>query len=167
MSAWWVWFETVTWNMKLYIETSVPNMLLHDDAPDKRQITKLFVEWLSLSAHEPFVSPVVFREIARTQIPRRELLEQAVRDFRAGVLEITPEIELLLGQYMAARIIPDRYRDDLLHVAVAVCYNLDMIVSWNMKHLANPNKVALINAVNREQGRSFMRIHTPREVLGL
>ena len=153
--------------MKLYIETSVPNMLLHDDAPDKKQITKLFVEWLRLSAHEPFVSPVVFKEIARTRSPRRELLEQVVVELRASLLDVTPEVEILTGQYTAARIVPARYQDDLLHVAVAVCHRLDMIVSWNMKHLANPNKVALINAVNRQQGRPLMRIHTPKEVIGL
>lgn len=153
--------------MQLYIETSVPNMLLHDDAPDKTQITKLFVEWLRLSAHKPFVSPVVFMEIAKTPGPRRELLERVLRDFQASVLEVTPEVEDLARHYTAAKIVPDRFRDDLLHVAAAVCYRMDMIVSWNMKHLANPNKVALINAVNRQQGRAFMRIHTPKEVLGL
>jgi predicted nucleic acid-binding protein len=151
----------------LYIETSVPNMLLHDDAPDKKQITKLFVEWLRLSAHEPFVSPLVFKEIARTRSSRRELLEQVVLELRASLLDMTPEVEVLAGQYMAARIIPARFQADLLHVAVAVCHRLDMIVSWNMKHLANPKKVALINAVNRQQGRPLMRIHTPKEVIGL
>jgi hypothetical protein len=153
--------------MKLYVETSVPNMLLHDDAPDKKQITRLFVEWLRLSVHELFVSPVVIREISRTRSPRRELLEQAVVDLGAAMLELTPEVEALARQYTGARIIPARFQDDLLHVAVAVCYRLDMIVSWNMKHLANPNKVALINAVNRQYGRPLMRIHTPKEVLGL
>ena len=151
----------------MYIETSVPNMLLHDDAPDKKQITKLFVEWLRLSAHEPFVSAVVVREIGRTRSPRRELLEQALRELRASLLDVTPEAEVLAGQYAEARIVPARFRDDLLHVAVAVCHRLDMIVSWNMKHLANPNKVALINAVNRQYGRPLMRIHTPKEVIGL
>jgi hypothetical protein len=153
--------------MKLYIESSVPNMLLHDDAPDKKKITELFVEWLHLSSHESFISPVVINEIARAQSPRRELLEKALTDFRAALLELTPEIEVLAGQYAGARIVPARYRDDLRHVAVAVCYRLDMIVSWNMEHLANPKKVALINAVNRQHGRPFMRIHTPKEVLGL
>ena len=153
--------------MKLYIETSVPNMLLHDDAPDKKQITKLFVEWLRLSEHAPFLSPVVIREIGRTQSPRRELLEQVLGEMRASVLDVTPEVEVLAGQYAASRIIPARFQDDLLHVAVAVCHRLDMIVSWNMKHLANPHKVSLINAVNRQNGRPLMRIHTPKEVIGL
>jgi hypothetical protein len=153
--------------MKLYIETSVPNMLLHDDAPDKQQITKLFVEWLHLSMHESFISHVVIDEIARTRGPRRELLEKALPEFRAALLEYTPEIAVLARQYAEARIVPARYQDDLRHVAVAVCHRLDMIVSWNMQHLANPNKVALINAVNRQHGRPLMRIHTPKEVLGL
>ena len=64
--------------MKLYIETSVPNMLLHDDAPAKKQITVVFVGWLKVSAHELFTSPVMIREIAKTRSPRRELLERAV-----------------------------------------------------------------------------------------
>ena len=153
--------------MKLYIETSVPNMLLHDDAPDKRRITRLFMEWLELSAHERFISPVVTREIAETRSPRREMLERAVLALRATLLDVTPEAELLARHYGEARIIPARFQDDLLHVAVAVCYRVDMIVSWNMKHLANPNKVALINAVNRRHGWPLTRIHTPREMLGL
>lgn len=153
--------------MKLYIETSVPNMLLHDDAPEKKQITELFVRWLRLSAHEPFVSPVMIREIAKARSPRRELLEKAVLELRATMLEVPSEAEVLARQYAKARIVPTRFQDDLLHVAIAVCHRLDMIVSWNMKHLANPNKVALINAVNRQQGWPLMRIHTPQEVMGL
>src|SRR5580658_5210164 len=119
--------------MKLYIESSVPNMLLHDDAPDKKKITEVLVEWLHLSVHESFISAVVINEIARTRSPRRELLEKALTEFRAAMLDLTPEIAVLAGQYAQARIVPARYQDDLRHVAVAVCYRLDMIVSWNMK----------------------------------
>ena len=153
--------------MKLYIETSVPNMLLHEDAPEKLRITELFVEWLRLSAHEPFISPVVIKEIARTRSPRRAMLEKAVVELRAALLEVSPEAEVLAQHYAAARIVPARFQDDLLHVAVAVCYRLDMIVSWNMEHLANPNKVARLNVVNRQQGWPLVRIHTPQEMMGL
>jgi predicted nucleic acid-binding protein len=153
--------------MKLYIETSVPNMLLHGDAPDKQRITELFLEWLRLSEHEPFISPVVMREIARARSPRRERLERAVVAFGATMLPLTDEAMLLAGDYEAARIVPAKFQDDLLHVAVAVCHRLDMVVTWNMEHLANLNKVARINATNRRQGWPLIRIHTPQEVLGL
>ena len=142
-------------------------MLLHDDAPDKRRITKLFLEWLRLSKHDPFISPVVTREIAKAGSPRREGLERAVVAFGATMLPVTDEAMLLAGDYEAARIVPAKFQDDLLHVAVAVCHQLDMVVTWNMEHLANPTKVARINAVNRRQGWLLIRIHTPQEVLGL
>jgi hypothetical protein len=99
--------------MKLYIETSVPNMLLHEDAPDKKKVSRLFFDWLKLSAHEPFVSPVVTREISKTRSPRRELLEEAVVELGAAMLKVTPEVEALARHYMAARIIPARFQDDL------------------------------------------------------
>jgi hypothetical protein len=90
-----------------------------------------------------------------------------VVEFRATLLGLPPESEVLAQRYAEARIIPVRFQNDLVHVAVAVCQRMDMIVSWNMRHLANPNKVALINAVNREQGWPLIRIHTPQEVMGL
>jgi len=34
--------------MKLYIETSVPNMLHADDATEKRRVTEVFFEWLEV-----------------------------------------------------------------------------------------------------------------------
>ena len=60
-----------------------------------------------------------------------------------------------------------RYKNDALHVAVAVSHNLDVIVSWNMNHLVNIRKVDRINRVNRRLGYPIIRIHTPEEVLEL
>ena len=153
--------------MKLYLETSVPNFLFHDDAPDKQQMTKVFVDWLKVSPHELFVSDIVIQEIRRTKGERRHLLIKAVESFGAMQLPLTTEAQALGEQYLNEEVLPARFRDDLFHVAIAVCHRLDMIVTWNMKHLANVNKVARLNAVNRSQGRPMMRIHTPQEVMGL
>jgi hypothetical protein len=153
--------------MKLYIETSVPNMLFHNDAPDKQEMTKVFVGWLKVSAHELFVSDIVIQEIQRTKDERRLLLVKAVESFEAVQLPLTPEARALGEQYLSEAVLPARFRDDLFHVAIAVCHHMDMVVSWNMKHLANANKVARLNAVNRSQGRAMIRIHTPQEVMGL
>ena len=142
-------------------------MLTHEDAPEKMRITEVFAQWVRLSAHELFISPVLLKEIARTPGPRRAMLEKTVLELGASLLAVSAEAEELARHYAAARIVPARFQDDALHVAVAVCHRLDMIVSWNMKHLANPNKVARINAVNRQYGWPLTRIHTPQEVLGL
>lgn len=112
--------------MKLYIETSVPNMLYHNDAPDKQEMTKVFVGWLKVSAHELFVSDIVIQEIQRTKDERRSLLVKAVESFKAVQLPLTPEARALGEQYLSEEVLPARFRDDLFHVAIAVCHQMDM-----------------------------------------
>jgi hypothetical protein len=153
--------------MKLFIETTVPNFLFADDASEKREITTLFVQWLRLGAHEIHSSELVFEEIARAQAPLRAKLEQALEAMQPKLLPVTDEARKLAEEYLKPGILPPRFKDDLLHVATAVCHRLDMVVTWNMKHLAHPSKVARINTINRLQGWPMIRIHTPKEVLGL
>jgi hypothetical protein len=62
--------------MKLYLETSVPNFLFAEDAPEKRRVTEMFFEWLKLSDHQVFMKineSKVMREIrvVRDQMARR------------------------------------------------------------------------------------------------
>jgi predicted nucleic acid-binding protein len=153
--------------MKLYIETTVPNFLFADDAPEKREITKLFAQWLRLGPHEIYTSELVFEEIGRSQAPLRARLEQALEAMKPKLLPVTEETRKLAQNYLEANILPSRFKDDLLHVATAVCHRMEMVVTWNMKHLAHPGKVARINAINRTCGWPMIRIHTPKEVLGL
>ena len=42
--------------MRLYLETTVPNFLFAEDAPDKRQATEVFFDWLRVASDELFVS---------------------------------------------------------------------------------------------------------------
>ena len=42
--------------MRLYLETTVPNFLFANDAPEKRQVTEIFFNWLRVSSDELFVS---------------------------------------------------------------------------------------------------------------
>ncbi len=68
---------------------------------------------------------------------------------------------------MADGALPARYRNDALHVAIAVLNRLDVVVTWNMKHLANVRRIENINRSNLVMGLAPIRIHTPEEVIGL
>jgi hypothetical protein len=77
------------------------------------------------------------------------------------------ECSVLADEYVRAGIIPARFKNDALHVAVAVWQKLEVVVSWNMAHLVNVRKIERINAVNARSGLPPIRIHTPEEVLDL
>ena len=151
--------------MKLYIETSVPNMLFHDDAPELRRMTVEFFAWAKICSDEFFTSPVTEAEIARAPAGRREQLTAAMQSLQPALLNIGADARGLAQAYLRERILPPRFSDDALHVAVAVCHRLDAVVSWNMEHLANMRRVERINRLNLSYGVSPIRIHTPAEVM--
>ena len=153
--------------MKLYIETTVPNFLFAHDAPDKRRVTEVFFDWLRVASDELFISKLVEDEIAACPEPKRSQMIRILRNLPLGVLPVAPDCSVLADQYVQAGIVPARFKNDALHVAVAVWHRLEVIVSWNMAHLVNVRKVERINAVNERSGLPPIRIHTPEEVLDL
>ena len=97
---------------------------------------------------------------------RNKLLEAVVR-LPVENLSITDEAVDLAGRYVRDGVIPARYRDDAVHVALAVLNNLDVVVTWNMKHLANVRRIEGINRTNLAMRLPLIRIHTPEEVIDL
>ncbi len=83
-----------------------------------------------------------------------------------SLLELNEKSEELAGAYLEAGVIPAHKRDDARHVAIATVAGLEIVVSWNHRHLANERKRNLFNAVNRLAGyEQTLLIHTPFEVM--
>jgi len=58
-------------------------------------------------------------------------------------LEVIYETEAgvtLVEEYVKRKIIPRKYRDDARHIAVAVVNDVDVIITWNCKHMAQVEK---------------------------
>jgi hypothetical protein len=76
------------------------------------------------------------------------------------------EIMLNLAQkYMDENIVSENYRSDALHIAVATVSGVDVLVSWNFKHIVNLNRIKLFNSVNLKEGFNLLEIRTPLEVI--
>lgn len=54
---------------------------------------------------------------------------------------------------------------DVLHLALALIYSMDVLLTWNCKHLANPNKFGHIDHVNEELGLTTPLLMTPLNYL--
>jgi hypothetical protein len=153
--------------MKLYIETTVPNFLFADDAPEKQAITREFYKWIKISPDTLYISELVLAELNQAQPPlRAKLLDAAVR-LQAKNLAITDEAEGLAIRYIRDEAIPMRFRDDALHVAIAVLNRLDVVVTWNMKHLANAGRIERINHTNLVMALNPVRIYTSEQMFDL
>ena len=54
---------------------------------------------------------------------------------------------------------------DALHLALASFYSMDVLLTWNCRHPANPNKFGHIGQVNGELGLSVPLLTTPLNYL--
>ncbi len=81
------------------------------------------------------------------------------------VLLDTAEADALADAYLAHGIVGPGSRSDALHVGLATVAHVDVVTSWNFRHIVNLGRIRLFNAVNLEQGYGPIEIPSPREVL--
>jgi predicted nucleic acid-binding protein len=151
--------------IKLYLETSAWNFYFADDAPEKQAATLQFFEQVKQGAYEIFISDIVFEEIAKASDQKQALLLDLIAEYQPQELVINQTVLNLAKQYIAQNVLPTRAIADSKHAAVATVYELDALISWNLKHLANFRKMEKINGVNLLEGYSKrLELITPMEV---
>jgi len=67
-------------------------------------------------------------------------------------------------KYPAAKVIGAGSLLDAQHIATATINRVDVLVSWNFKHIVNINRIHGYNSVNLRLGYPLLEIRTPREV---
>ncbi|MFC1483159.1 hypothetical protein ACFL56_02750 [Candidatus Margulisiibacteriota bacterium] len=157
--------------LKVYLDTSIINFLFANDAPEFKAITNdFFRNVINKKKIETSISKVVIEEINNnTNQTKKRKLHSIISKYPIKILKPnevnTKNIELLANKYLKAKIIPANKLADALHIAYAVVFEIDILLSWNFKHLANINKEYAINIVNKNNGfnHSF-RMTNPMEV---
>lgn len=111
----------------------------------------------------PVLSDVTSAEIALAPAPVRELYAELL-GLSPEVVQVSAETLTLLAHYEAREVLGKRFRNDMLHIALATIAEADVLVSWNFRHIVRLDKIRLFNSVNLEQGYKTLPIHSPREV---
>jgi len=137
--------------LKLYLDTSTISHLFAEDTPDKMNDTHIL--WLDLikGKYDILISPVVIDEIRKCPEPRQSMMFERLSQIKFQVLKETSDIFSLADEYIKGGVLREKSRDDCLHIAYAVVYNCDAIVSWNFKHLVNfktINKIRVVNTIH-------------------
>ncbi len=152
---------------RIYIDTSIPSsyytLRTDEDSLAKQKMTRQwwneYTNQFSLTS-----STIVIEELNRG----RSEATQARRALIEGIemLPITDRILQIARIYRDRLIMPQDPQGDALHVAIASFHNVDAILTWNLAHIANPNKVYLIQQVNRELGLLTPGLTTPLVYFG-
>lgn len=118
-------------------------------------------EWWQVQSgrHELFVSAEVLTELSDPRYPMRDEALRLVHD--VPLLEVDEEVRGFAEVLVRERVMPSSVAGDAVHVAVACVHDVDYLLSWNVRHLANPNKLTHLRTIAVRAGYLPPRIVTP------
>jgi len=117
-----------------------------------------------LGHYRAVLSEVVAAEVAEAPVVVRDRYAEIAALPGSEVLPVTLPALGLADAYLARDIVSHKFEDDALHIALATISQVDVLVSWNFRHIVHFEKIRLFNAVNLELGYKTLQIFSPREV---
>ena len=112
---------------------------------------------------EPFISEITVIEIERT--PNSELrnkMKEFITSFT--ILPLTEDIENIFQQYIDKGAVPEKFKEDAYHIAIAVVNEMDFLLSWNFKHIVKRKTKDIVRMVNTLNNLKQIEIMTPAEL---
>jgi len=80
-------------------------------------------------------------------------------------LDFTDEAEELANHYISEKVLGKASLNDAYHIAIATINRLDVLVSWNFRHIVNFDKIKAFNAINLKNGYQAIEIRAPIEMI--
>ncbi|MCB9034601.1 MAG: PIN domain-containing protein [Chitinophagales bacterium] len=79
-------------------------------------------------------------------------------------VELSTEAENLALKYIEEKVVGKTSLADCQHIAIATIYNVDVLASWNFKHIVNLQRIRGYNSINLREGYNTLEIRTPKEI---
>jgi hypothetical protein len=144
-----------------YSDTSAIGGCLDDEC---RQPSSRLMALFECGERVLVLSDLTLRELGRAPAAVRTLLD-AIPDEMIEVVSLTEEAAELAREYLRAGVVTTKMRVDAQHIAVATVARVDVLVSWNLKHIVNLRRIQGYNSVNLRLGYPLLEIRTPQEDL--
>ena len=78
---------------------------------------------------------------------------------------VTDEILTLASKYVSEKVVGKTSFDDCVHIATATIYKVDILVSWNFKHIVNVYRIRGYNSINIRSNYHPLEIRSPKEII--
>ena len=147
--------------LRIYIDTSVVGG--YYDEEFKEATIQLF-ERLDKNEVIFVVSDLLDLELINApQLVREHLLKYSADKFQR--VELTKEAIILADTYIEEKVVGSTSLEDCRHIALATIYKVDVLASWNFKHIVNLQRIKGYNSVNVRLGYSILEIRSPKDLV--
>jgi predicted nucleic acid-binding protein len=146
---------------RIYIDTSIVGGFF--DVEFEKE-TKMLFQRLENKEIVFVISQVLTEELENAPQRVKTLLDNYNHDYLEKV-PLTVEARELANQYIAENVIGKTSLDDCRHIALATINRVDVLASWNFKHIVNLTRIRGYNAVNLKNGYPIIEIRNPKELI--
>jgi len=147
--------------LKIFLDTSVYSAMFDDRNLNRQNLTQEF--WKGLEDYELYYSEINIEEI--DAVSDKDLRNKLQSLLKKGIkIEISREVKRLTEIYIKEGLIPEKYENDALLLALTTVYSLDILISWNFKHLVKRKTRIGVNLVNLKEGYKSIEILAPPEL---
>ena len=145
--------------LRVYVENSVIGGYYDEEFEEPTQ--QLF-ELFKKGVYKPVISLHVVKEL---DDGAPDNVKALLRTIDYEIHETNDKMMDLAFKYIEHKAVTENYFNDALHIAIATVLGVDVLVSWNFRHIVNLDRIKIFNAVNIMQGYKIFEIRTPKEVL--
>ena len=142
---------------RIYIDTSVIGGYFDEEFEEATK--KLFVR----IANKDF--DVYFSEVNETELSLAPIYIQDIKKIIPTdcykYVELDDEAKKLAEAYISEKVLGQASLNDAYHIALPTVNRLDVLVSWNFRHIVNFDKIKLFNSVNMKLGYPLIDIRSP------
>jgi len=147
--------------LRIYIDTSIVGGYFDEEFSE---VTKGLFERLEKKEIVFIISDLLDLELTGAPLNVRELLYNFSSD-KFERVQLTEEAIQLADKYISEKVVGKISLEDCRHIALATINRVDVLASWNFKHIVNLDKIKGYNSVNYRLGYPMIEIRSPKDLL--
>ena len=133
----------------------------------KNTWVKIYIKCgIYLEKHEIIfvVSDLLDLELINAPLRVRAHLLQYAND-RFERVDLTEEAIALADAYIKEKVVGRTSLEDCRHIALATIHKVDILASWNFRHIVNLDRIKGYNSVNLRLGYAMIEIRSPKDLV--
>ncbi len=146
---------------RIYVDTSVIGGCLDDEFETE---SLALMEMFNTGQAIAVISDLTDLEVRRAPPWVGEILDR-INGSSIEHVGFVDEARDLAQKYVDAGALGNSNLLDAQHIATATVSRVDVLVSWNFKHIVNLQRIRMFNSVNVKLGYPMIEIRTPQEVI--
>ena len=145
---------------RIYIDTSVVGGYFDEEF---KESTIALFERLDNNEIIFVVSDLLDLELINAPEKVKTLLQKYSAD-KFERIELNEESVKLADKYIAEKVVGKTSIEDCRHIALATINKVDVLASWNFKHIVNLDRIKGYNSVNLKLGYQMIEIRSPKDL---